>query len=216
MIFITRSNVMKAKPFWNQYEPLIQAIVELFSPMVEAAVHDLKQGKLVAIYHNISQRKVGDRSPLHELKVESDAFPDRFEPYYKTNWDGRLLKCTSITIRDEKGKAIGLICFNVDTSVMQETHKLLERFLKTKDEAKNPVEAFGSPCEEQVKMVIEAYVTEHNLSLAHMKREQKCDLVQHLYHKGIFNFKQAAPFVAQYLKIARATVYNYLNLMEEK
>ncbi len=54
---------MKDKSFkelWINYEPLIKAIVELFHPFVEAAVHDLEKGKLVAIYHNMSQRKVGD------------------------------------------------------------------------------------------------------------------------------------------------------------
>src|ERR1700722_338034 len=109
---------------WKCYEPMIEAMVELFHPFVEAAVHDLVEGKLVALYHNISQRKVGDPSPIKEFKLDVDDFPDRFAPYYKTNWDGRALKCTSITIRNHKGKPVGLICFNVDTSVMQEAHRL--------------------------------------------------------------------------------------------
>ena len=71
---------------WRPYEPFIKAIVDLFHPFVEAAVHDLSKGKLVAIYHNISQRKVGDSSPLHELKVSTNQFPDYFDPYYKRNW----------------------------------------------------------------------------------------------------------------------------------
>lgn len=205
---------MKTKSFnkyWKQYEPMIKAVVELFNPFIEAAVHDLEQGKLVAIYHNLSQRKVGDASPLKELKVITEDFPDYFAPYYKKNWDGRPLKCTSITIRDEKGKAIGLICFNVDTSFIQDAHKLLETFLKIKDDAENPIEIFGRQCEEQATAIIQQYLEEKHLSLNHLNRNQKKELVQHLYHKGIFNFKNAAPFIAKHLNISRASVYNYIS-----
>ena len=130
--------------YWKQYEPLIKAIVELFFPFVEAAIHDLNEGKLVAIYHNISQREPGEASPLHELKVDTAHFPDYFAPYYKKNWDGRPLKCTSMTIRNKRGKPVGLICINVDASFAHETHRLLETFLKTKAEGENPIDIFGS------------------------------------------------------------------------
>lgn len=195
---------------WKQYEPLIQAIVELFHPFVEAAVHDLEQGKLVAIYHNISQRKVGDPSPLKELKVDTKDFPAYFTPYYKQNWDGRPLKCTSITMRNKTGDPVGLICLNIDTSFFQDGYNLLENFLKTKSEAENPIEIFGSQCEEQAISVIQQYLDEKHLSLNHLNRDQKKDLVQQLYRKGIFNFKNAAPFIAKKLNTSRASVYNYI------
>lgn len=195
---------------WKQYEPLVQAVVDLFHPFVEAAVHDLKQGKIVAIYHNISQRQVGDPSPIKELKVDIEEFPPYFSPYYKLNWDGRPLKCTSITMRDPEGKPIGLICLNIDTSHFQEGHRLLESFLKTKTEAANPIEIFGNACEQQASHVIQEHLDKKHLSLNHLNRSQKKELVQHLYRKGIFNFKNAAPFVAKKLNTSRTSVYNYI------
>ena len=149
---------------WKRYEPFIQAVVELFHPFVEAAVHDLEQGKIMAIYHNISQRKVGEPSPLKELKVNIRDFPDYFSPYYKQNRDGRPLKCTSITMRDELGNPVGLICLNVDTSFFQDGHRLLGEFLKTKVEAANPIEIFGTECETQATTVIELFLNEKRLS----------------------------------------------------
>ncbi len=195
---------------WKQYEPMIKAIVELFHPFVEAAVHDLEEGKVVAIYHNISQRKIGDKSPLNELKVNTRDFPDYFAPYYKKNWDGRPLKCTSITLRDKKGKAVGLICINMDTSFVQDAHRILDSFLKTKEEAENPIELFGAQCENQASALIQEYLDGKHLSLNFLNREQKRELVQHLYKKGIFNYKSAAPFISKKLKISRASVYNYI------
>lgn len=196
--------------FWNNYEPFIKAIVELFHPFMEAAVHDLKQGKLVAIYHNISQRKVGDLSPLNELKVNTSEFPDYFPSYYKKNWDGRALKCTSITIRDDQKNPVGLICFNVDASFIQEAHQVLGMFLKIKEGSENPIEIFGGQCEEQVEAMVKSYLDDNGLSLKHLNRNQKKELVQYLYHKGIFNFKNAAPVIAQRLNISRASVYNHI------
>ena len=204
---------MKSAQFaklWEQYEPLIQAVVELFHPFVEAAVHDLEQGKLVAIYHNISQRQIGDPSPLNELKVNIKDFPSYFAPYYKQNWDGRALKCTSITMRNKNGDPVGLICLNIDTSFFQDGYRLLETFLKTKRDAANPIEIFGSQCEEQALSVIQQYLDEKHLSLGHLNREQKKELVQQLYRKGIFNFKNAVPFVSKKLNTSRASVYNYV------
>lgn len=195
---------------WKEYEPFVKAIVELFHPFAEAAVHDLEEGKIVAIYHNISQRKVGDISPLKELKIDTKDFPDHFAPYYKQNWDGKPLKCTSITIRNSKGKPIGLICINIDMSAFQHGYQLLEAFLKTKTDANNPVEVFGGQYEEQVMHAIQQYLDVHQLSLPHLTRTQKKELVQELYYKGIFNFKNAAPFVAKQLNTSRATIYNYI------
>lgn len=195
---------------WKQYEPFIRAIVDLFHPFVEAAVHDLKKGKVVALFHNISQREVGQASPLKELAIETEEFPDYFAPYYKQNWDGKALKCTSITIRDTKGIPVGLICFNVDVSFFQDSHRLLETFLKIKPDAENPIEIFGGEAESVISGHIERYLAEHGQSLSHLSRSQKRDLVQDLYNKGIFNFKLAAPYIAKTLQLSRATVYNYL------
>ena len=198
---------------WKQYEPLIEAIVELFHPFVEVAVHDLEQGKVVAIYHNISQRRIGEASPLKELKVSVKDFPAYFKPYYKQNWDGRSLKCTSITLRNSKGLPVGLICINVDVSFFQDGFRLLETFLKIKDEAENPIETFGSPFESQANTMIQHYLEEKKLSLNHLNRDQKKELVQELYRKGLFNFKNAVPFIAKKLKTSRASIYNYIKQM---
>lgn len=197
---------------WKQYEPLLEAIVELLHPFAEAAVHDLKRGKVVAIYHNISKRKVGDPSPLHELKIKLEKFPPHFSPYYKSNWDGRPLKCTSITLRDSKNMPIGLICINIDVSSFQQGHKILSRFLGITEDADNPIEIFGESYESQIHTMMDQYLDEKKLAVADLNREQKRELVQSLYEKGVFNFKNAAPFLAKTLKTSRATIYNYVKL----
>ena len=203
-----RSTILEKK--LEFFVPFIEAVAELFDPFVEIAVHDFKAAKLVALYNNISQRKVGEKTALEELKVDYSKFPDHFPSYFKKNWDGRNLKCTSITIRDEEGKPIGLICINVDTTFFAETKQIMEAFLKISSDAESPVECYGGDYQDLITRIIEEYLSEQKLNIRHLNRLQKKQLVHHLYHRGAFNYKNAPPFISEYLKISRATVYNYL------
>jgi len=194
---------------WQEYEPLLKALVELFHPFVEIAIHDLEKGEIVALFHNISQRKIGDPSPLKELGIPVEDFPPYFSPYYKRNFDGRSLKCSSITIR-KNGKAVALICINVDVSAFQEGHRLIETFLSTKQDAKHPIDMHGGNLEEKTSRIIEEYLQGKHWVLKYLNRQQKKELVQTLFKRGVFNFKNAVPFVAKYLNMSRASVYNYI------
>lgn len=188
----------------------IQGIVDLFYPFVEGALHDLQSGTLVALFNNISQRRVGESTPLRELNINTDSFPDYFPPYYKSNWDGRKLKCISITIRDDKNEPIGVICFNLDVSLFQDIESRFSALLQLKEGAENPIELFGEDWQGQIHLQIDRYLKEHQQTLHRLTKSQKKDLIQSLYMKGIFNFKNAVPFVADILRISRASLYNYM------
>jgi predicted transcriptional regulator YheO len=194
----------------KKHLPYIKSVVDLLYPFVEGSLHDLNSGTLAAIFNNISQRKVGETTPLRELNINTDRFPDYFPPYYKTNWDGRKLKCISITIRDDKQKPIGLICFNLDVSLFHEIENKFSTLLQLKESGENPVELFGDDWQGQVHLQIDRYLKEHKLKLQRLTKVQRKELIHHLYAKGIFNFKNAAPFVADILGISRASIYNYL------
>ena len=194
----------------KEHLPMIEAIVSLFNPFVEAAVHDLTTGKIAALYNNLSKRKIGDSSPLHELHLPVEKFPDVFEPYYKTNWDGRKLKCTSITVRDDSGKPIALICFNLDTTVFRDFELNLKTFLGVKKTAENPVELFTEHWQEKIDTFITSYLSHHKLLINNLTHRQKQDLVQALAKHGVFNYKNAPKYVAGQLHMSRASVYNYL------
>lgn len=191
--------------------PMVEGVVSLLHPYGEGAVHDLRSGKIVALYNNISKRKVGDPSPLTELGIEVKDFPDVFTPYYKTNWDGKKLKCTSVTIRDEAGTPIGLICINFDTSAFQFMNKQLQNFLGLLDKnGLNPIDQFGNDWQQQVRTFIDDYTRRHSVAAAAMEKEQKSELVAQMFHHGLFNYRDAAAYVAKELGVSRTTIYNYL------
>lgn len=193
--------------------PMIQGIVALFAPFVEVAIHDLTTGKISSIYGNISNRKVGDLSPVTELQVRAEQFPDFFEPYYETNWDGRRIKCTTITVRDENKRAVALICFNFDVSVFQNMEQNLKTFLEVRGNSDNPVEQYKGNWQDRIDRLISSYLSKHKLIIGQLTREQNQILIEELSKHGIFFLKNAAPYVANKLGISRATVYNYLKVL---
>jgi predicted transcriptional regulator YheO len=200
----------KIDKFLKPYQSFIDAIVALFNPFVEVAVHDLQNGTLAAIYNPFSKRKIGEKSPLKELKINIEEFPDVFPPYNRRNWDDRELKCTSITLRDDAGNPIILICLNFDTSILVQTKGILEAFLKIKKESANPIEVYGESCEQQISSLTEHFLKERQISKGSLDRNNKKELIEFLYRKGVFHFKNAVPFIAQSLKLSRASIYNYI------
>lgn len=191
--------------------PLVEGITKLFYPYAEGALHDLQEGKIVALYNNISRRKVGDPSAVTELGIEVKNFPDVFDPYYKTNWDGKRLKCISVTVRDDSGYPIGLVCINFDTSVLEELHFELEKLLLLPNKSgANPVDQFGTNWQQQVTDFISAYTQTHNVAVKAMTAQQKTALVCEMYDHSLFNYRDAASYVANQLHVSRTTVYNYL------
>lgn len=196
--------------------PVLNGVAKLFHPYVEAVLHDLESGNIAAIYNNLSKRAVGDRSAISKFIGDSvDDFPDVFEPYYKTNWDGKKFKCISITIRDTTGKPIGLACFNFDTSVFgQLNQNLLELLGVASKEGQNPIEQFTSDWQARVNECVSNYLKENNLTLKALTKSQKRKAVARLYNHGLFNYRNAAGYISEQLQVSRATVYNYLK--EEK
>jgi D-arginine utilization repressor len=204
---------MTTKEVLKKYEPVIEGVIALFAPFVECAIHDIKTGKIVAIYNNISNRNVGDPSPLAELNTPVDKFPDVFEPYYETNWNGHKIKCTSVTIRDENQKPLFLICFNFDTSVFQDIQLNLKTFLEVKETADNPVELFNEDWQKKIDKFISDYLARNKLLITNLTREQKQAIIQELSKHGVFFYKNAAIYVAGKLRLSRATIYNHLKIL---
>lgn len=198
--------------------PVLQGMVQLFHPYVEAVLHDLQSGNIAAIYNNLSRRAAGDRSAISKFVGESiTEFPDVFEPYYKINWDGKKFKCVSVTIRDDSGKPIGLMCLNFDTSVFGNMSQNLHELLAvTSKQAQNPIEQFTDDWQARVNECIGNYLKENHTTLKVLTKKQKREAVNRLYNHGLFNYRNAAAYISEQLAISRATAYNYLKEEKER
>lgn len=195
---------------------MLEGVSKLFHPYVEAVLHDLQTGTIAAIYNNLSKTKVGDRSAISKFVGDSiETFPNVFEPYYKTNWDGRKFKCVSVTIRDEGGRPVGLVCLNFDASTLQGiTASLTDLLSIASKEAQSPIEQYTEDWQARINECIGNFSKENHTTLQAFSKEQKRAVVNRLYDHGLFNYRKAAAYISEQLHISRATVYNYLKESE--
>ena len=190
--------------------PTAEAIQRLLHPHAEVVVHDIKQNKIVAIYHPFSKRKVGDSS-LFTPEEEMATLENCVGPYEKINWDGRKLKSVSSVIRDETNQAVGMLCINLDVSAFEKFNKLISDFIGKDQLTPQPTPLFKDDWQERINNYIHHYLSEHHLTLETLSRGDKKNLIEHLQNIGAFTGKNSAKYIAQIIKVSRATVYNYLS-----
>lgn len=190
----------------KRYFPIAEAICALLTPHAEVVIHDLRNGKIAAIFNNISKRNVGDDSSLDDLP---EAIPNVFPPYFKTNWNGQRIKSVSATLKDEDGKPIGLLCINLEISKWEEMHRFIQQMIEPSNVEK-PEILFKDDWRERVNVYVTDHLKKEGLILQNLDKEQKQGLVRALYRVGAFESKNAANYIADVLQISRATLYNYL------
>ncbi|MBB64004.1 MAG: hypothetical protein CMO81_02965 [Waddliaceae bacterium] len=199
---MTKQSLIKSKPF-------AEAIARLLHPFAEVVIHDLDKDEIQAIYNPLSRREIGDRSYLNSIDL--DASESIIGPYEKTNWDGRPMKSISIVIRNEKDKAEGFLCINLDTSSFESTHKLLEAFLgKRISENDNSQDLFKNDLYERINLYVQSYCRDHQVSPEALSKDEKQEIIHALLSDGAFKERNAASYVARVLRVSRATVYNYI------
>ncbi|HEV2613573.1 MAG TPA: PAS domain-containing protein [Gammaproteobacteria bacterium] len=191
--------------------PTAEAIQRLLHPHAEVVVHDIKQNKIVAIYHPFSKRRVGDSS-LFTKEEEMATLEDCVGPYEKINWDGKKLKSVSSIIRDENNHAVGMLCINLDLSLFEKFSQLISAFTQYGQINTQPAPLFKDDWKERINHYIHSYLSKHHLALETLSRPEKQKLIEHLHHIGAFTGKNSASYIAQIINISRATVYNYLGV----
>jgi D-arginine utilization repressor len=194
--------------------PFAEAFSRLLHPFAEVVVHDLAKDQIEAIYNPISRREVGDDSYLD--RVDMDDAETIIGPYEKTNWDGRALKSISIVLRNQLGKAEGVLCVNVDISAFESVNQLLQSFLKNNAEIpEDSQHLFKDDLYERINLYVQNYCRERQVGMDALGRGEKREIINSLAEDGAFQGKNAANYVARVLGISRATVYNYLKERDE-
>ena len=108
------------------YKRLAHGLALQFGPNCEVVVHDLETEDVdhsIVVIENghVSGRKLGD-GPSHivlESMHEGTADVHDREPYLTKTADGKLLKSSTIFIRNDEGKPVGILGINFDITLMK-------------------------------------------------------------------------------------------------
>lgn len=192
----------------SAFHPVCDAIALLLQPQAEVVLHDLATETVVHIANPFSRREIGEPSLLHEIDFRPDVA--LIGPYEKLNFDGRRLKSISAVLRDPAGRAIGVLCINLDLTHLQTAIDLLARLARVPVETGQPAVLFKEDWHERINQYIHDWTGRHGIAIADLSRDQKRQLVLDLAQEGAFGGKHAAAYISRVLQMGRATVYNYL------
>ena len=200
---------------------LARGIAQQFGSNCEVVVHDLDSNdvehSIVAIENgHVSGRRVGD-GPSHivleALRGDCARLEDRLA-YLTRSDDGKILKSSTIYIRDDDGRAIGVFAINYDITLMLAMENMLRQFTATEKESREP-EAISRNVSDLLDELIEQSVKLVGKPVALMNKEDKVKAIQFLNETGAFLITKSGDKVCKYFGISKYTLYSYIDEAKE-
>nr|WP_243152043.1 helix-turn-helix transcriptional regulator [Pseudoflavonifractor sp. 524-17] len=200
---------------------LAKGIAQQFGPNCEVVVHDLVSNdverSIVAIENgHVSGRKVGD-GPSHvvleALNSDRTKLKDHLSYLTRTK-DGKILKSSTLYIRDDGGEAIGIFSINYDITLMLAMETTLKQFTSTAQDSREP-EPIAHNVSDLLEELIEQSVKVVGKPVALMNKEDKVKAIQFLNNTGAFLITKSGDKVCKFFGISKYTLYSYIDEAKE-
>ena len=154
-----------------------------------------------------------------EDATEPAAEPGARVNYHSHTEDGRLLKCTTIPVRDGGGEILGALCINYDltrvqvaTSVLEDlSHVAATDAAGTEAGKAGTEEAFPRDASSFLQIMIEQALSRQSKPVALLGKKDNLEVIRELDENDIFSIKHAVETVARGLNVSRYTIYNYID-----
>ena len=188
-----------------------------FGRNCEVVIHDLRgddlEHSIIAIENgHVTGRSIGDgpsQIVLESLKESPEALEDRIAYLTKTA-DGRVLKSTTLFIRDDEEKIIGLMGINYDISMFVAVDDAIRAFTGQDQPGQEP-EAISGNVSELLDELLNQSVKLIGKPTALMSKDEKIRAIRFLDERGAFLITKSGPKVCQYFGISTYTLYSYLD-----
>jgi predicted transcriptional regulator YheO len=194
--------------------PTIEGIVATFGRSCEVVLHDYRdqERSVVAVAGSVTGRAPGDAMSEIGLRVLAAGDDARNEVGYLTRaQDGRVLKCTTLPLRDVDGTLIGALCINIDMSAITRATGVLSDLLGlSATEETGATTNFSGDLDQVVESLVERAERAHAVPVAALGRDERLTLVRSLHEAGVFSLRGAPARVAKRLGISRTGLYNDL------
>lgn len=192
----------------ESYFSVADALAALFSPWIEAVVHDLERDTVAHIANPFSPREAGDPSDLKQIHFAPDARV--IGPYEKINWDGRRVRAISVVLRGEAAEPIGMLCVNADVTQFEVMRRTLQGLLGIAAQPATVETCFQDDWHEKINRFLASWTQQRATTLERLDRQARRELIGALYRAGGFEGRRSPAYVASVLGVSRATVYNEL------
>lgn len=195
-----------------------------FGSSCEVVIHDLSkkdlENSIVYIENgHVSNRHTGDGPSgivLETLRTDPEKLQDRLAYLTRTE-DGRILKSSTLYIRDEKGRVNYLFSINYDITTLLAAETTIKGLMKIHHDEDEKEKSSDSPQKithsvtELLDMLIEQAIARIGKPVALMTKDDKVAVVQYLNNAGAFLITKSGDKVSSLLGISKFTLYSYMD-----
>ena len=200
------------------YRRLASSLIQQFGSNCEVVVHDLTKDDYdhtIVLIENghVTHRKVGDgpsRVVLEALRAKDPSELEDSSGYLMKTHDGRILKCSTIYIRNENGGIDGVLGINCDITELLMAERAIDSILNHKVEATIP-ERIPISVNDLLDDLIEQSAAQIGKPVALMTKDDKIRAIRYLNNAGAFLVTRSGDKVSKYFGISKYTLYSYID-----
>ena len=193
-----------------------KGIAAQIGPNCEVVVHDLSQHPdhtIVAIENgHVSGRKVGDGASnvvLERMEHQDQEARDHLS-YLTRTPDGKVLKSSTIYIRNSRGNVTAILAINFDISALMMAAGAVRDFISVQEPQQAEPEKIVN-INNVLEELIQQSVALVGKPAALMNKEDKIKAIRFLNENGAFLVTRSGEKVAKYFGISKYTLYSYLD-----
>lgn len=202
---------------------LAKALAAQFGPGCEVVVHDLEardpDSSIVHIENGgVTGRRVGDGpSPVvMEQLLHGGEAPEDHLAYLTRTPDGKILKSSTVYIRDSVGRATAIFSINFDISALLTVENAIGGIVGRQPAAPPPEPAATLSVGGLLDGLIEQSVALVGKPVALMNKDDKVRAIGFLRDQGAFLITKSGDKVAKYFGISKYTLYSYIDIKQEE
>ena len=203
-------------------EQIAKAIAAQFGSNCEVVVHDLSRHpdhSIVAIFNgHVTGRKVGDGAShvVIEQLQSNDPEPKDHLCYLTKTPDGKILKSSTVYIRNSKGKVSAIFSINYDISKLLMVESAVRDLISTGEEPQQTEPEKIININDLLDDLIEQSVALVGKPVALMNKDDKVKAIRFLNQNGAFLVTKSGDKIAKYFGISKYTLYSYIDSKQEE
>ncbi len=203
---------------------IASALAVQFGPSCEVVIHDLAardpEKSIVHIENgHVTGRKVGDgpSTVVMEQILHASEDPEDHLGYLTRTPDGKVLKSSTVYIRDSRGKVTAILSINYDISALLMMENAINGLVRTAEADLGKEERITVlNVNDLLDDLIEQSVALVGKPVALMNKDDKVRAIRFLNEHGAFLVTKSGDKVAKYFGISKYTLYSYIDLKQEE
>ena len=195
---------------------IARGIAAQFGSGCEVVIHDLSRHPdhtIVAIENgHVSGRKVGDGASsvvLERMEHQEQEAQDHL-CYLTRTPDGRILKSSTIYIRNSRGKVAAILAINFDISALMMAADAVKEFISVEEPQPAEPEKIIN-INDVLDELIQQSVALVGKPASLMTKDEKIRAIRFLSENGAFLVTRSGDKIAKYFGISKYTLYSYLD-----